>query len=93
MSQILRGDVEKISSDALVDIAGSLGYRLTSVIGSNDGHEFALVSVTNISDLREELGLSVDEKYDIGELSMNESGDIVLADDVDPDADRVIVDA
>src|SRR5690606_14445088 len=39
---ILRGQVEKISSDALVDILGTLGYRLDSVIGATEGHEFTL---------------------------------------------------
>ena len=42
MSTILRGQVEKISSDALVDILGTLGYRLDSVIGATEGHEFTL---------------------------------------------------
>lgn len=42
MSQIIRGDVDKISSDALVDILGKFNYRFSSVIGSVDGHEFTL---------------------------------------------------
>ena len=42
LAQIIRGDVAKISSDALVNVAGSMGYRVDSVIGSNDGHEFIL---------------------------------------------------
>lgn len=42
MSTILRGQVEKISSDALVDILGKLGYRMDSVIGATEGHEFTL---------------------------------------------------
>lgn len=42
MSTILRGQVEKISSDALVDILGTLSYRLDSVIGATEGHEFTL---------------------------------------------------
>lgn len=42
MSTILRGQVEKISSDALVDILGTLGYRLDSVIGATEGHKFTL---------------------------------------------------
>ena len=41
MSQIIRGDVEKISSDALIDILGKFGYRLGTVVGSVAGHEFA----------------------------------------------------
>lgn len=53
MSTILRGQVEKISSDALVDILGTLGYRLDSVIGATEGHEFTLT-------LDEGLGLPKD---------------------------------
>jgi predicted XRE-type DNA-binding protein len=53
MSTILRGQVEKISSDALVDILGTLGYRLDSVIGATEGHEFTLT-------LDEVLGLPKD---------------------------------
>lgn len=53
MSTILRGQVEKISSDALVDILGTLGYRLDSVIGATEGHEFTLT-------LDEGLGLPED---------------------------------
>lgn len=41
MSQIIRGDVDKISSDALIDILGKFGYRLATVVGSVAGHEFA----------------------------------------------------
>lgn len=43
MSQIIRGDVDKISSDALIDILGKFSYRFSSVIGSVDGHEFTLI--------------------------------------------------
>lgn len=53
MSTILRGQVDKISSDALVDILGTLGYRLDSVIGATEGHEFTLT-------LDEGLGLPKD---------------------------------
>lgn len=53
MSTILRGQVEKISSDALVEILGTLGYRLDSVIGATEGHEFTLT-------LDEGLGLPKD---------------------------------
>lgn len=42
MSQIIRGDVDKISSDALIDILGKFGYRLGTVVGSVAGHEFSL---------------------------------------------------
>lgn len=101
MSTILRGQVEKISSDALVDILGTLGYRLDSVIGATEGHEFTLT-------LDEGLGLPKDiESPDVmvdgvvvgGVLLKNDGiyssdgsekhmGD--FSDDADPDADRVV---
>lgn len=40
--QVLRGDVEKISSDALVNILGGFGYRLTGINGSGGGTEIVL---------------------------------------------------
>ena len=40
--QVLRGDVEKISSDALVNILGGFGYRLTGINGSGSGTEIVL---------------------------------------------------
>lgn len=40
ISAIMLGKVRGISCDALVDILGNLGYQFTSVVGSNDGHEF-----------------------------------------------------
>lgn len=40
--QVLRGDVEKISSDALVNILGGFGYRLTGINGSGKGTEIVL---------------------------------------------------
>lgn len=42
LSQILRGDVAKISSDALVNVLGGFGYRLTGITGSGDGTEIVL---------------------------------------------------
>lgn len=103
MSQILRGDVEKISSDALVDIAGSLGYRLTSVIGSNDGHEFALKVVEQ--QFVDDPGLKVYEKAALASAPSDVDGfnpEQMTANDLadnpdsfyeDVDADRVIADA
>lgn len=101
MSTILRGQVEKISSDALVDILGTLGYRLDSVIGATEGHEFTLT-------LDEGLGLPKDiEPPDVvvdgvvvgGVLLKNDGiyssdgsekymGD--FSNEPDPDADRVV---
>lgn len=40
--QVLRGDVEKISSDALVNVLGGFGYRLTGITGSGNGTEIVL---------------------------------------------------
>ncbi len=40
--QVLRGEVSKISSDALVNMLGGLGYRLTAINGSGDGTEIVL---------------------------------------------------
>ncbi len=42
LSQILRGDVAKISSDALVNVLGGFGYRLTGITGSGNGTEIVL---------------------------------------------------
>jgi len=40
--QVLRGEVSKISSDALVNMLGGLGYRLTGITGSGNGTEIVL---------------------------------------------------
>ncbi len=40
--QVLRGEVDKISSDALVNILGGFGYRLTGINGSGNGAEIVL---------------------------------------------------
>lgn len=40
--QVLRGEVGKISSDALVNMLGNFGYRLTGINGSGDGTEIVL---------------------------------------------------
>lgn len=99
MSTILRGQVEKISSDALVDILGTLGYRLDSVIGATEGHEFTLT-------LDDGLGLPKDiEPPTIGgveyriipeSIEKTETGFKVgwepVDSSIDPDADRVISD-
>lgn len=45
MGEILRGKVGKISADALADVLGKFGYRVSSVIGSNDGHEISFKEV------------------------------------------------
>lgn len=40
--QVLRGEVGKISSDALVNMLGNFGYRLTGINGSGNGTEIVL---------------------------------------------------
>ncbi|CAL1778264.1 HTH DNA binding protein [Acinetobacter phage vB_AbaS_Silvergun] len=90
MSTILRGQVEKISSDALVDILGTLGYRLDSVIGATEGHEFTLT-------LDEGLGLPKDIEPPITpEVALALQEEVEVTRDhyaeADPDADRVIAD-
>lgn len=42
LSTILRGDVSKVSSDALVNVLGGFGYRLTGITGSGNGTEIVL---------------------------------------------------
>ena len=105
MSTILRGQVEKISSDALVDILGTLGYRLDSVIGATEGHEFTLTldeglglpkdiepPVNPIEDLRPH----IEEYAEANGLEVDhDSIDAAVQyveQDSDPDADRVIAD-
>lgn len=104
MSTILRGQVEKISSDALVDILGTLGYRMDSVIGATEGHEFTLT-------LDEGLGLPKDIEPPVGTrvgmadvepvanvmVHENEDGRVTFeganymdSEESDPDADRVV---
>lgn len=90
MSTILRGQVEKISSDALVDILGTLGYRLDSVIGATEGHEFTLT-------LGEGVGLPKDIDPPITpEVSVALQEEVETTRDhyaeADPDADRVSAD-
>lgn len=91
MSTILRGQVEKISSDALVDILGTLGYRLDSVIGATEGHEFTLT-------LDEGLGLPKDIEPPMIAHQFNDGRGICISysvddsADPDPDPDRVIAD-
>lgn len=103
MSTILRGQVEKISSDALVDILGTLGYRLDSVIGATEGHEFTLTldevlvlpkdiepPINPIEALRPQI-----EKYaeanglEVDHDSIDAAAQYVEQ-DADPDADRVV---
>lgn len=40
--QVMRGEVSKISSDALVNMLGEFGYRLTGIVGSGEVTEIVL---------------------------------------------------
>lgn len=42
LCQMCRGDVGRISSDAIVDVLGSFGYRITGIVGSDEGTEIVL---------------------------------------------------
>ncbi len=42
LCQVMRGEVSKISSDALVNMLGEFGYRLTGIVGSGEGTEIVL---------------------------------------------------
>lgn len=42
MCQVMRGEVSKISSDALINMLGEFGYRLTGIVGSGEGTEIVL---------------------------------------------------
>lgn len=100
MSQIIRGEVDKISSDALIDVLAKFGYRLATVVGSVAGHEFALTPLGSHGEQFEEKTvamldgsmISVGEAYEIGELSISDDGKIELIQNTESDADRVIAD-
>lgn len=103
LSQILRGDVAKISSDALVNVLGGFGYRVTGIVGSGDGTEIVLS--LDKADLPDSLPADIDppyvpdeettEKFESGELGRSED-DVALAEyqpeEADPDAGRVVSD-
>lgn len=106
MSQIIRGDVDKISSDAMIEILGKFGYRFSSVIGSVDGHEFMLTLSEKGEGLPEievpvnpvEVLRPIVEGYAeaVGLEVDNDAIDEAAAyaeQEVDHDADRVIADA
>lgn len=109
MSQIIRGEVDKISSDALIDVLAKFGYRLSTVIGSTDGHEFTLMpyekgeweKFDNDFGLPKDIeppkvyGATHDMSDTVYEVgTVSEEALASLAEkDSDPDADRVIADA
>lgn len=87
MSTILRGQVEKISSDALVDILGTLGYRLDSVIGTILANEFTM-------QLDDGLGMPKDISPPelVSPEESREKFEMPPEPESDPDANRVIAD-
>ena len=98
LSKILRGDVAKISSDALVNVLGGFGYRLTGITGSGDGTEIVLSLDKAEGQVLPEIEKPVDSR-DAGEeyLSPCDQVSPYVADaqglyDVDPDANRVVAD-
>lgn len=101
LSQILRGDVAKISSDALVNVLGGFGYRLTGITGSGNGTEIVLSldkaegqvlpEIERPSHL-EEVELVNDEMVVIGSAPDAVESDFHDVAQIDPDAGRVVSD-
>lgn len=101
LSQILRGDVAKISSDALVNVLGRFGYRLTGITGSGNGTEIVLSldkadgrvlpEIESPSHL-EEVELVNDEMVVIGLAPDAVESDFHDVAQIDPDAGRVVSD-
>lgn len=99
LSQILRGDVAKISSDALVNILGGFGYRLTGINGSGSGTEIVLSLDKADSQVLPEIEKPVEYSNEQPVLqpyaSLSEDGNISISqvvEDSDPDAGRVVSD-
>jgi len=101
--QVMRGEVSKISSDALVNMLGNFGYRLTAANGSGNGTEIVISLESadkvlpeiekpdfpkNEVEARKPIPVEVGHVVD-GELVPD---GIVLSDslEVDPDAGRVV---
>lgn len=96
--QVLRGEVSKISSDALVNMLGGLGYRLTAINGSGDGTEIVL-SLDKEEKVLPEIEKPVEYSNEQPVLqpyaSLSEDGNISISqvvEDSDPDAGRVVSD-
>lgn len=95
--QVLRGEVGKISSDALVNMLGGLGYRLTAINGSGDGTEIVL-SLDKAEKVLPEIEAPI-VSMDAGDECRSPCDPVspYMADaqglhDVDLDADRVVSD-
>lgn len=96
--QVLRGDVAKISSDALVNVLGGFGYRLTGITGSGDGTEIVLSLDKAEGQVLPEIEAPIDSR-DVGEDYRSPCDPVspYVADaqclhDADPDANRVVQD-
>lgn len=96
--QVLRGEVSKISSDALVNMLGGLGYRLTAINGSGDGTEIVL-SLDKAEKVLSEIEGPIDsrnagEEYravdPVTALAVPFNEAFGYANDADPDAGRVV---
>lgn len=81
--QVLRGEVSKISSDALVNMLGGLGYRLTAINGSGDGTEIVLSM-----DKAEKVLPEIEKPFDYVEVHGGQAEEL----ESDPDAGRVVND-
>ncbi len=101
LSQILRGDVAKISSDALVNVLGGFGYRLDGITGSGNGAEIVLSLDKAEGQVLPEIEKPVEiESIPAGVSRYSEDPYLrgitektaARADDADPDAGRVVSD-
>ncbi|WWA79555.1 transcriptional regulator [Xanthomonas phage Kintu] len=103
--QVLRGEVSKISSDALVNMLGGLGYRMTAINGSGDGTEIVLSldkaekvlpEIEKPDFPKNEVEAGKPFPVEVGHMVDGElvPDGIVLSDalEVDPDAGRVVND-
>lgn len=72
--QVLRGDVDKISSDALVNILGGFGYRLTGINGSGNGTEIVLSLDKAEGQVLPEIE-SPQQPYEVGDTVQSADGD------------------
>lgn len=106
LSQILRGDVAKISSDALVNVLGGFGYRLTGITGSGNGTEIVLSldkaegqvlpEIEKPSNPVEVLRPHIEEYAQANELEVDsesiDSAAEYAEQETDPDENRVVAD-
>lgn len=70
--QVLRGEVGKISSDALVNMLGNFGYRLTGINGSGEGTEIVL-SLDKAEKVLPEID-KPQQPYEVGDVVQAENG-------------------